>query len=82
MLVYRVLSGKNANFLNLIFILQNEHLIMISEHYSHWFQPRVKTRAFRVLTGFPHFVSLFLGDLEQVLCPSRVLSGQTGWKFS
>ena len=41
-----------ANFHDLIFILQNKHLMLILEHYSRWFPLRVKTRAFGVWHTF------------------------------
>ena len=41
-----------ARFLDLILVLQNEHLVLLAEHDSLGFLPRVKTRTFCILTCF------------------------------
>ena len=44
-----------ANFLDFIFVLQNEHLILIAKHDFQGFPAKVKTRDFGILIRFARF---------------------------
>ena len=70
-----------TNLVDLVLLLQDEHLILLPQHYSQPFPPGMKSSAFGVLTLLV-ILGNFFGIFEHTQSQDGVISVEKDYKFS